>query len=125
METYITRLDDLGRHSNGNKVLLECVKTCGYGFFVEVYPRSELADVTNAICDCLDLARPAVAGAAAPAPLKLTLRADAKPDVELNCASRETVRDLRARMPEYMVPVYPLPARIVYRVYVDDGHTHG
>jgi hypothetical protein len=65
-----------------------------------------------------------VAGAAAPAPLKLTLRADAKPDIVLNTTSRETVRDLRARMAEYMVPVYPIPARIVYRIYVDDGHVH-
>ena len=23
-----------------------------------------------------------------------------------------------------MVPIYPMPAHIVYRIYVDDGHCH-
>lgn len=35
-----------------------------------------------------------------------------------------TLRDFIANNRTFFKPIYPVPAKVVYRIYLDDGHTH-
>ena len=35
-----------------------------------------------------------------------------------------TLREFIANNRPFFIPIYPVPAKVVYRIYLDDGHTH-
>ena len=35
-----------------------------------------------------------------------------------------TLREFIANNRQFFIPIYPVPAKVVYRIYLDDGHTH-
>jgi len=35
-----------------------------------------------------------------------------------------TLREFISNTRTFFIPIYPVPAKVVYRIYLDDGHTH-
>lgn len=35
-----------------------------------------------------------------------------------------TLREFITNNRTFFIPIYPVPAKVVYRIYLDDGHTH-
>ena len=35
-----------------------------------------------------------------------------------------TLREFISNNRRFFIPIYPVPAKVVYRIYLDDGHTH-
>jgi len=35
-----------------------------------------------------------------------------------------TLREFISNNRTFFIPIYPVPAKVVYRIYLDDGHTH-
>lgn len=35
-----------------------------------------------------------------------------------------TLREFISNHRTFFIPIYPVPAKVVYRIYLDDGHTH-
>lgn len=111
MKTYDELIADMNTHTTNNMAIIECVKDCGYAFFIQVYLRSNVADLHNMVCDCIGAERGTVS---------LQLRGWNIADVELAPNSQMTIRQLRIHFAEYVKPVYPLPARLVYRIHIND-----
>jgi hypothetical protein len=117
MEKYAELTTEWNRAVATNMVLLECTKhNCGYAFFIQVYQTSTIADVHNMVCDHIGSPRNSV---------MVYLRASNMPEVRLNNTDPMTVLDMTRAFRPYMVPIYPIPAKVAYRIYIDDGHCSG
>ena len=96
-----------------NKYLFEVSKCCGWGYFQTFYKSYTLEDLyrnilletgfENIICLYL-----------------------------LNNNEKIAIpRDANIKLCDYInnntflfIPIYPLPSKVVYRIYIDDGHNH-
>lgn len=114
MDKYIELNNEWNRAVATNMVTLECTKhLCGYAFFIQVYQTSTITDVHNMVCDHIGAPRNSVS---------IYLCAQNMPDVVLSKTDLTSVIELTRTYKPYMVPVYPIPAKVVYRIYIDDGH---
>ena len=110
LNTYITSMTQ-------RQYLFEITKCCEYSEFVPTYKTNTLADlyktVLNQFCHTGE------------SPCELFTRQN-------NIVDRFVIpndpaillREFINANPLFFVPIYPLPAKVVYRVYFDDGHIH-
>ena len=110
LNTYITSMTQ-------RQYLFEITKCCEYSEFVPTYKTATLADlyktVLNQFCHTGE------------SPCELFTRQN-------NIVDRFVIpndpaillREFINANPLFFVPIYPLPAKVVYRVYFDDGHIH-
>ena len=110
LNTYITSMTQ-------RQYLFEITKCCEYSEFVPTYKTATLADlyktVLNQFCHTGE------------SPCELFTRQN-------NIVDRFVIpndpaillREFINANPLFFVPIYHLPAKVVYRVYFDDGHIH-
>lgn len=116
-DQYNSKLNTYISSMTQRQYLFEITKCCEYSEFVPTYKTNTLADlykiVLNQFCHTGE------------SPVELYVRQN-------NIVDRLVIpndpaiglRDFINANQLFFVPIYPLPATVVYRVYFDDGHLH-
>jgi hypothetical protein len=120
IENFNNNLNEyINNYVRNNMYVIELTKCCGYGTFITVYKDETLIDVykkasmhigTNEI-KSLFIITPLNEKIMVPISSLITFRQFLMSQI------------IDSNNPN-MVPIYPMPAHIVYRIYVDDGHCH-
>jgi hypothetical protein len=120
IENFNDKLNDyIHNYVRNNMYVIELTKCCGYGTFttiykdetlIELYKRASIHFGTNEI-KSLYIITPLNEKIMVPISSLITFRQFLMSQI------------IDSNNPK-MVPIYPMPAHIVYRIYVDDGHCH-
>jgi hypothetical protein len=117
IEKFNNNLNDyINNYVRNNMYIIELTKCCGYQTFITIYKDESLTDLykrvsfhfeTNEI-KSLFIITPRNEKIMVPISGLITFRQFLMSQIN----------------DSNMIPIYPLPAHIVYRIYVDDGHCH-
>ena len=117
MDQYNSKLNTYITSMTQRQYLFEITKCCDYSEFVPTYKTDNLADlyktVLNQFCHTGEI--------------QVELFARQNNIVERLVIPNDPailLRDFINMNQLFFVPIYPLPAKVVYRVYFDDGHVH-
>ena len=117
---YNAKLDDLCNKIPNNKYIFEVTKLCGYGEFLLVYKKQTLLDLYKTVSmqsECKDIKE------------LFFMDSITNQKIRVPITNEITVWEFifsKNNGPNQVIkPIYPIPCKIVYRLYFDDGHTHG
>jgi len=115
LEQYYSRRDDFLRLLTQNsQFIFEVTKCCGYGEWVSVFKDQPIVQLYNNIENQFAGLRPKELCAIDISGNKLLV-----PET-----SNLTLRLLIKNNPSFFKPIYPLPAYVIYRIYIDEGCCH-
>ena len=110
---YTDKINNLINTIHQNKYLFEVSKCCGWGYFQTFYKSYTLEDLYRNIL------------------LETGLENIICLYVLNNNEKIAIPRDANIKLCDYInnntflfIPIYPLPSKVVYRIYIDDGHNH-
>ena len=120
IEQFNNNLNEyIQNYVRNNMYIIELTKCCGYGTFTTIYKDETLIDLykrasmhigTNEIKSLFIIT---------PRNEKIMV-----PISGLTTFREFLMSQIMDSNNPNMVPIYPLPAHIVYRIYIDDGHCH-
>ena len=138
MEEYNEKLNKYNKYIENNMFILDVEKLCGYSEFVMVYKNSTIADVCNSIfqhfeCSNNEAKRLFVRKVTKKQSMYIhhesckhcdntTISMDIPDECIVFTESAELFRDIVNKNSEYFIPVYDLPCKVVYKIYLDDGN---
>jgi hypothetical protein len=103
-----------------NQYIFEVTKLCGHGQFLTMFKKQTLLDLYKIISlhyECKDIKK------------LFFINNCTNEKINIPITAEITIRDFlfshNSGSVQIIKPVYPMPCKIVYRVYFDDGHTHG
>jgi hypothetical protein len=120
IEVFNSKMNEyMNEYVRNNMYMIEYTKCCGYGCFSTIYKDTQL----------IELYRNASIHFGTNSISSLYIITPSKQKIVLPISGFTTFRQfLMTQISDSsnpgMVPIYPLPAHIVYRVYVEDGHCH-
>jgi predicted nucleic-acid-binding Zn-ribbon protein len=117
---YNAKLDDLCNKIPNNKYIFEVTKLCGYGEFLLVYKKQTLLDLYRTVSiqtECKDILELFF--------IDSTTNKKIKVPITNEITIWEFIFSKNNGPNQVIKPIYPIPCKIVYRLYFDDGHTHG
>ena len=117
---YNLKFKDYCDKIQNDKFIFEITKLCGYGEFLVIYKKQTLLDLYKMV----------------------SMQFESKDVKELFFMDSNTIEKIRIPITNEITiwefifsknngtnqsikPVYPIPCKIVYKIYFDDGHTHG
>ena len=116
---YNDKFEQLCNRINNDKYILEVTKLCGYGEFNTIYKKQTLLDLYAIIMLQFDREIIQI----------FFLNDITKEKITIPITNSITIQDFIFKYnsgTELIIkPIYPIPCKIVYRLYFDDGHTHG
>ena len=119
MNLYHDKLNSYITEIPGKMYTFEVTKCCNYSTLVHMYKDETLIDLYNRVSHHFAL------GDIKKLFIKIPNNDD---DVTIPLTGLKTIRsfinDNICCNPPKMVPIYSLPAPVVYRIYLDDGHYH-
>ena len=115
---YENKLNEYVCGLSNENYIFEITKLCGYGCFLPVNKNVSLVDLHNTV--------------------SLYFQRDIIELFFLNCVTNEKIKvpiTSQSRIRDFLClhnsgasptikPIYPVPCQIVYKLYLDDGHTH-
>lgn len=113
-EKYDTKLNDLFRQFPNNKYVFEITKCCNYSTFVLVNKQGTLLDLYKEVSiwfECRTLN-------------KLYLKSPNDEMISIPMTDIISIKEYIRTKQTLFTPIYPIPNWVVYRIYLDDGHTH-
>jgi hypothetical protein len=116
---YTKKMDQYTSSIPNNKYIFEITKLCGYSEFIFINKDESILDLYKAISHqfaCQDIKSLFLASGVNRYSIPLT-----------NILSlRKFITDAQkdGMLRQFIIPVYQLPAPVVYRIYFDDGHVH-
>jgi len=117
---YNTKLNEFVNHIPNHHYILEVTKLCGHGQFIIVHKNQSLLDLYKTVAiyyDCNDIKE------------LFFINNITNEKIKLSLTDKTTIRDfiIQNNSGSNLVinPIYPIPCKIVYKLYFDDGHTHG
>jgi hypothetical protein len=119
VEDYTSKMLQYTSSIPNNKYIFEITKLCGYSEFIFINKDESILDLYKAIShqfECRDIKSLFLASGINRYSIPLT-----------NILSlRKFITDAQkdGMLRQFIIPVYQLPAPVVYRIYFDDGHTH-
>jgi len=113
MNEYNEKMKDILNRCEYNKYLFQMTKCCGYSFIQLVYKDNTLNELYHNIS--LELSHLTIAS------LFLENINGERLEIPRNAM---TVRDFVIANQQWFIPIYPLPSKVVYRIFFDDGHFH-
>ena len=128
---YQEKLKEYIQSINNLMYTFEVTKCCGYSTFITIYKDETLIDLYNKII--LHYGGIEIEGLYFKAKVRLdndndnhnNILVDKNITVPLsNKAIFQFVRENISCVPRKLVPIYPLPNPVVYRLYLDDGYCH-
>lgn len=119
MEEFKNKMDQFTNSIPNNKYIFEVSKLCGYSEFVIINKDNSMLDLYKTISQqfaCKDIKSLFLASEINRYSLPLT-------DI---VSVRQFITDVQKddNLRRFIKPMYQLPAPVVYRVYLDDGHVH-
>ena len=118
-EDYTGKMLEYTSSIPNNKYIFEITKLCGYSEFIFINKDESVLDLYKAIShqfECRDIKSLFLANGVNRYSIPLT-----------NILSlRKFITDAQkdGNLRQFIIPVYQLPAPVVYRIYFDDGHVH-
>lgn len=122
LDEYNTKYDFFSKRIPDTMYIFEVTKLCGYGEFVIVYKNTSLSELFKTVSHCFG--NPNVNNL-------FFMNKDKQIKYPIPNSDFFTVRDLitkfqnTAELRDVVKPLYELPAHVVYKIYYDDGHSHG
>ena len=119
IEDYNGKINEFINSIPNNKYIFEITKLCGYSEFIFINKDESVLDLYKAIShqfQCRDIKTLFLASGINRYSIPLT-----------NILSlRKFITDIQkdGYLRQFIIPVYQLPAPVVYRIYFDDGHVH-
>jgi len=117
---YNAKFEDLCNKIPNNKYIFEVTKLCGYGEFLLVYKKQSLLDLYKTVSmqtECKDIKE------------LFFMNSITNEKIRVPITNEITIWEFifsKNNGPNQAIkPIYPIPCKIVYRLYFDDGHTHG
>ena len=98
--------------------IFELRKFCGYKEWVSVYKTTTTEELY------LNVYRQFKAKADRQPPLRLFLLNPSGETIEVERSNTISIRDMILANPTHFKAVYPMPCRVIYWLYIDDGHCH-
>ena len=103
-----------------NQYIFEITKLCGHGQFIPIFKRQTLIDIYKIISlhyDCKDIKQ------------LFFINSCTNEKIHIPITDVITIQDFlfshNSGSAQIIKPIYPIPCTVVYRIYFDDGHTHG
>ena len=110
--------EEFWRFASSNKFIIEATKCCGYSDLIVTYKERSLVDLHRDIFDAFGSTQETSQLYVLHKDVNITGRLVIPQDFIL------TTRSFIANNPDYFLPIYSLPSPVVYRIYLDDGHSH-
>jgi hypothetical protein len=115
---FINRFTEYTNELSNKMYCFEVTKCCGYSALVYVYKTSNVIDLYNNIYHhfrCNQIVE-----------LYLLNKDNTKISINdyLDKSMTEFIQVMTDTSNRILEPIYPLPLPVVYKLYLDDGHTH-
>lgn len=119
VEEYHAKLNDYVDKLTNQHIMLELTKLCGYGCFMPINKKSTLIELYNSVSllferEVLEL---------------FFMNNNTNEKIKVPISGNTSVLDFifkhNSGSNVVIKPIYPVPCKVVYRLYFDDGHTHG
>ena len=111
---YDNNIQDIIKKIPNSKFIFEITKCCGYSTFILVYKKQTLLDLYKIVSldfECSTLK-------------SLYAKNDLGEKLTVPITELLTIKDFIIKYrQDYLKPIYPVPNQIVYKLYLDDGHT--
>lgn len=117
---YNSKFDDLCNKIPNNKYIFEITKLCGYGEFLTIYKKQTLLDLYKTVSiqfECKDIKELYFINNCTNEKLRIPITDE--------ITIWQFMFNHNSGSTQIIKPLYPVPCKIVYRIYFDDGHTHG
>jgi hypothetical protein len=115
---YNSKLNNYMNYIVTTDYIFEVTKICGYSEFFFIHKDHTLLELYNQISlqfSCKDIKSLFLA---------IGVRRYNIPITSMTSVRKFITDGLSdPNMKNYLVPIYPLPAKVVYKIYLDDGHT--
>jgi hypothetical protein len=117
---YQNKLSKFINQIGNTQFIIELQKCCGYSEFIIIYKEQTLADLYKIISCHTSCPISNIRGLFVLSNCVNGERIHIPPsnNITINTFIRENVNN------HTIVPVYPLPDKVVYRIIFDDGHSH-
>lgn len=117
---YNDKFQDYCNKIQNDKFIFEITKLCGYGEFLVIYKRQTLLDLYKMVSmqfECKDIKE------------LYFINNSTNEKIRIPITNQITIWEFifskNNGTNQVINPIYPIPCKIVYRIYFDDGHTHG
>jgi hypothetical protein len=117
---YNSKFQDLCNKIPNDKFIFEITKLCGYGEFLIIYKKQTLLDLYKTISmqfECKDIKELFFINNCTNKKIRIPITDE--------ITIWQFIFNYNSGPIQVIKPVYPVPCKIVYRIYFDDGHTHG
>jgi hypothetical protein len=117
---YNAKFTDLCNKIPNNKFIFEITKLCGYGEFLTVYKKQSLLELYKTVSmqfECKDIKELFFINNCTNEKIRIPITDE--------ITIWQFIFSHNSGPTQIIKPIYPVPCKIVYRIYFDDGHTHG
>jgi hypothetical protein len=112
-DQYNNKLNDYNTRSINDRYIFELTKCCEYSFFSVFFRAYTLEDVYKHVL----MEMPSNM-------IELYILSNTGEKMVIPRDNNIVLRDYVLSNNTWFKPIYDMPAKVVYRVYFDDGHTH-
>ena len=119
LREFTCKMEQFKNSIPNNKYIFEVSKMCGYSEFVLINKDESVLDFYKSVShqfQCRDIKSLFITNGVNRIYLPIT------DIISIRQFITDTQKDASLR--PYICPVYPLPTQVVYRIYLDDGHSH-
>jgi len=117
MEEYENKLSGYMRSIINNQFIFELTKCCGYSEFLPIFPNCKLNDLYNSVNHKLEIQKDVN--------VKLfVVNSSTNEKLEIPNDPNVFIKDFIKIFKNYFTPIYPVPAKVVYKIYYDSGCCH-
>lgn len=117
---YNAKFEDLCNKIPNDKYIFEITKLCGYGEFLLIYKKQSLLDLYKTVSmqfECKDIKE------------LFFINSSTNEKIRIPVTNEITIWQFLFQhnngSTQNIKPKYPIPCKIVYTIYFNDGHTHG
>jgi hypothetical protein len=117
---YNTKFELLSNRISNYQYIFEITKLCGHGEFLTIHKKQTLLDlykIVSLFYECKDIKQLFFINNCTNERIKIPITEEIT--ISQFISSHNSDSNLIIK------PIYPVPCKIVYRIYFDDGHTHG
>jgi hypothetical protein len=115
MEEYENKMKEYMQSIVNNQFIFELTKCCGYSEFLPIFPKCKLNDLYINVTHKLEIQQE----------IKLfVINSSTNEKLEIPNDSNVFIKDFIKLFKHYFTPIYPVPAKIVYKIYYDSGCCH-